>query len=573
MNNTKQITKQITKKTKKIRTTKNEKIRITPLGGVEEVAKNMYLVEINDEMFLLDAGLMFPEVEMIGIDAVIPDITYVLKNKEKLKGIFISNGHVSSIGALPYIAGEINCPIFGSKLALELLKNNLKSLGIKRRLKFRYVNEKSSYKFGNTDVTFFKTTYSMPDSLGIVLSTKKGNIVYTGEFKFDQSVSKEYKADMYEIAKLGQNKILALISDSTNASISGYNTPEVEAARQIEEAFYDANKRLIVTCYASNFLTMGHILRASIKQNRKILLLGEAINNAVRAARKLGYIKIEDDKFIKKENLKNYPKNEILILSSGQQGEPIEAIKNIAERRIKDITIEKDDTVMIAATPSPNMEVMLYNTLNLLSKLGANVVASSKKLHASSHATKEEVKMMINLIKPTYLIPVQGEYRNLKKHKDAAIETGMKEENIFLLEKGTTLDLTAKKAKVFKKNITVGNILIDGKSVGDVEDGVLKERKILANDGIFVASYAISRKTKKLIGRPCIQTKGFVYVKKSKELIKEAEQQVAQYIEKNPIRTIRDCKQIKIEIRKMLSSLLYDNTKRRPIIVVNFSLI
>ena len=573
MNNTKQITKQITKKTKKIRTTKNEKIRITPLGGVEEVAKNMYLVEINDEMFLLDAGLMFPEVEMIGIDAVIPDITYVLKNKEKLKGIFISNGHVSSIGALPYIAGEINCPIFGSKLALELLKNNLKSLGIKRRLKFRYVNEKSSYKFGNTDVTFFKTTYSMPDSLGIVLSTKKGNIVYTGEFKFDQSVSKEYKADMYEIAKLGQNKILALISDSTNASISGYNTPEVEAARQIEEAFYDANKRLIVTCYASNFLTMGHILRASIKQNRKIFLLGEAINNAVRAARKLGYIKIEDDKFIKKENLKNYPKNEILILSSGQQGEPIEAIKNIAERRIKDITIEKDDTVMIAATPSPNMEVMLYNTLNLLSKLGANVVASSKKLHASSHATKEEVKMMINLIKPTYLIPVQGEYRNLKKHKDAAIETGMKEENIFLLEKGNTLDLTAKKAKVFKKNITVGNILIDGKSAGDVEDGVLKERKILANDGIFVASYAISRKTKKLIGRPCRQTKGFVYVKKSKELIKEAEQQVAQYIEKNPIRTIRDCKQIKIEIRKMLSSLLYDNTKRRPIIVVNFSLI
>lgn len=573
MNNTKQITKQITKKTKKIRTTKNEKIRITPLGGVEEVAKNMYLVEINDEMFLLDAGLMFPEVEMIGIDAVIPDITYVLKNKEKLKGIFISNGHVSSIGALPYIAGEINCPIFGSKLALELLKNNLKSLGIKRRLKFRYVNEKSSYKFGNTDVTFFKTTYSMPDSLGIVLSTKKGNIVYTGEFKFDQSVSKEYKADMYEIAKLGQNKILALISDSTNASISGYNTPEVEAARQIEEAFYDANKRLIVTCYASNFLTMGHILRASIKQNRKIFLLGEAINNAVRAARKLGYIKIEDDKFIKKENLKNYPKNEILILSSGEQGEPIEAIKNIAERRIKDITIEKDDTVMIAATPSPNMEVMLYNTLNLLSKLGANVVASSKKLHASSHATKEEVKMMINLIKPTYLVPVQGEYRNLKKHKDAAIETGMKEENIFLLEKGTTLDLTAKKAKVFKKNITVGNILIDGKSVGDVEDGVLKERKILANDGIFVASYAINRKTKKLIGRPCIQTKGFVYVKKSKELIKEAEQKVAQYIEKNPIRTIRDCKQIKMEIRKMLSSLLYDNTKRRPIIVVNFSLI
>ncbi|MBU0279052.1 MULTISPECIES: ribonuclease J [unclassified Gemella] len=558
---------------KLIKKNNKEKIKITPLGGVEEIAKNMYLIEINDEMFLLDAGLMFPEVEMIGIDAVIPDITYIVKNKEKLKGIFLSNGHVSSMGAIPYIVDKINCPIFGSKLALEILKNNLRQLGIKKRLKFNYVNSKSAYKFNNTTVSFFKTTYSMPDSLGITLTTSQGNIVYTGEFKFDQSVSREYKADMFEIAKLGQSGVLALLSDSSNANTAGHNIPEQEAAEQIDSALSQANKRLIVTCYASNFLTMTHIVNSALNQGRKILLLGEAINNSIKTARKLGYMKIEDEKFIKTDELQNYPKNEILILSSGEQGEPIEAIKNITEKKVEGIKIEQDDTVMVAATPSPTMEVMLYETLNLLVQLGANVVASSKRLHASSHATKEELKLMLNMLNPKYFIPVQGEYRNLKKHAELAVETGVARENVYLLEKGSTLEILGQKTQVLKNNVPVGNVLVDGKSVGDVEAGVLKDRKVLANEGIFVASYAISRKTKELLGKPCIQTNGFVYVKKSAELIKEAEERVSEYIENNPIRSLRECSLIKAEIRSMLSSLLYDNTKRRPIIVVNFTIV
>ena len=549
------------------------KIRITPLGGVDEVAKNMYMIEIADEIFVLDAGLMFPETEMIGIDAVIPDISYLVRNKQKVKGIFLSNGHVSSMGAVPYIIDKLKCPVYGSKLTIDLLKNHLKHLGIKRRIKFYYVKENNKYDFNNASITFFKTTYSMPDSLGICIETSQGNIVYTGEFKFDQSVSKEYKSDIVKISTLGKKGVLALLSDSSNANMKGYNVPENEAAEQIDNAFYQANKRIIVTCYASNFLTISHIVRAALGQNRKLLLLGEAIEDSINTARNMNYLAIEDENLITVDELGNYPQNEICILSSGDQGEPIEAMKNIAEKNIKGIQIESGDTIMIAATPSPNMEVMLFQTLNLLVKLGAHVVTASKRLHAASHATREELKMMLNMLMPKFFVPVQGEFRNLRKHAEIAAETGVAANNIHILAKGTTLEISGNKAKVIPNNVTVGTILVDGRGIGDVEDSVLKDRKLLSNDGIFVASYAISRKEKILVGRPCIQTKGFVYVKKSMELIKEAEEKIIEYIENNPIKSIRECAAIKAEVRSMLSSLLYDNTKRKPIIIVNFTLI
>ncbi len=549
------------------------KIRITPLGGVDEVAKNMYMIEIADEVFVLDAGLMFPETEMIGIDAVIPDISYLVRNKQKVKGIFLSNGHVSSMGAVPYIIDKLKCPVHGSKLTIDLLKNHLKHLGIKRRIKFYYVKENNKYDFNNASITFFKTTYSMPDSLGICIETSQGNIVYTGEFKFDQSVSKEYKSDIVKISTLGKKGVLALLSDSSNANMKGYNVPENEAAEQIDNAFYQANKRIIVTCYASNFLTISHIVRAALGQNRKLLLLGEAIEDSINTARNMNYLAIEDENLITVDELGNYPQNEICILSSGDQGEPIEAMKNIAEKNIKGIQIESGDTIMIAATPSPNMEVMLFQTLNLLVKLGAHVVTASKRLHAASHATREELKMMLNMLMPKFFVPVQGEFRNLRKHAEIAAETGVAANNIHILAKGTTLEISGNRAKVIPNNVTVGNILVDGRGIGDVEDSVLKDRKLLSNDGIFVASYAISRKEKILVGRPCIQTKGFVYVKKSMELIKEAEEKIIEYIDSNPIKSIRECAAIKAEVRSMLSSLLYDNTKRKPIIIVNFTLI
>ena len=477
------------------------------------------------------------------------------------------------MGAVPYIIDKLKCPVYGSKLTIDLLKNHLKHLGIKRRIKFYYVKENNKYDFNNASITFFKTTYSMPDSLGICIETSQGNIVYTGEFKFDQSVSKEYKSDIVKISTLGKKGVLALLSDSSNANMKGYNVPENEAAEQIDNAFYQANKRIIVTCYASNFLTISHIVRAALGQNRKLLLLGEAIEDSINTARNMNYLAIEDENLITVDELGNYPQNEICILSSGDQGEPIEAMKNIAEKNIKGIQIESGDTIMIAATPSPNMEVMLFQTLNLLVKLGAHVVTASKRLHAASHATREELKMMLNMLMPKFFVPVQGEFRNLRKHAEIAAETGVAANNIHILAKGATLEISGNRAKVIPNNVTVGNILVDGRGIGDVEDSVLKDRKLLSNDGIFVASYAISRKEKTLIGRPCIQTKGFVYVKKSMELIKEAEEKIIEYIESNPIKSIRECAAIKAEVRSMLSSLLYDNTKRKPIIIVNFTLI
>ncbi|MDU1527946.1 MAG: ribonuclease J, partial [Gemella haemolysans] len=401
-NSSKQVVQNINNenkaKSQQNKSKKLAKIRITPLGGVEEVAKNMYMVEIGDEIYVLDAGLMFPETEMIGIDAVIPDISYLVRNKQKIKGIFLSNGHVSSMGAVPYIIDKLKCPVYGSKLTIDLLKNHLKQLGIKRRIKFYYVKDNNKYDFNNASVTFFKTTYSMPDSLGICIETSQGNIVYTGEFKFDQSVSKEYKSDIVKISTLGQKGVLALLSDSSNANVKGYNVPENEAAEQIDNAFYQANKRIIVTCYASNFLTISHIVRAALAQNRKILLLGQAIEASINTARNMNYLQIEDSNLISIEELKDYPQNEVCILSSGDQGEPIEAMKNIAEKKVNGIQIESGDTIMVAATPSPNMEVMLFQTLNLLVKLGANVVTASKRLHAASHATKEALKMMLNML-------------------------------------------------------------------------------------------------------------------------------------------------------------------------------
>lgn len=352
------------------------------------------------------------------------------------------------MGAIPYIIDKLKCPVYGSKLTIDLLKNHLKHLGIKRRIKFYYVKENNKYEFNNANVTFFKTTYSMPDSLGICIETSQGNIVYTGEFKFDQSVSKEYKSDIVKISTLGQKGVLALLSDSSNANVKGYNVPENEAAEQIDNAFYKANKRIIVTCYASNFLTISHIVKAALTQNRKILLLGEAIQDSINTARDMKYLNIEDENLISIENLKDYPQNEICILSSGDQGEPIEAMKNMAEKKIKGIQIDEGDTIMIAATPSPNMEVMLFQTLNLLVKLGAHVVTASKRLHAASHATREELKMMLNMLMPKHFIPVQGEFRNLRKHAEIAEETGVSKENIHILQKGTTLEISGNKQKL-----------------------------------------------------------------------------------------------------------------------------
>ncbi|HIV81280.1 MAG TPA: ribonuclease J [Candidatus Salinicoccus merdavium] len=542
-------------------------IKIIPLGGVGEIAKNMYIVEVDDEMFILDAGLMFPEDEMLGVDIVIPDISYIKENKNKLKGIFLSHGHEDAIGAIPYIAGELNVPIYGSKLTLALVKDRLKQKGVNKKVKFYTINSKSKMKFKNVAMNFFEVSHSIPDAYGVSLETKYGSIVYTGEFKFDQSLTGDYRynmAKMYEIA--GEKGVLALISDSTEAEKPGYNTAENVVEDQILDGFYKANGRIIVSCYASNFVRIQQVLNNAVKTKRKVSFLGRTLESSFKTARNLGYFDIPEGLLVPIHEIKDYPKNETVIIASGSQGEPIEALGQMS-RGSHDVTnIKEGDTVFILTTPSSNMEVILYSTLNDLVKAGANVVTPSQNTHASGHGLSEELKMMLNVMKPKYFIPVQGEFKMQIAHAKLAAETGVAPENIFLLEKGDVASYDGD-TMISAEKVTAGNTLIDGSGVGDVGNIVLRDRRLLSEDGIFIAVITIDPAERTIVAGPELQSRGFVYVKKSEDLLNEAESRVTDIVNDALMEKKLDWSTIKQSIRDDLGKYLYDSTKRRPMII------
>lgn len=544
----------------------NEHIKMTPLGGVGEIAKNMYIVEVDDEMFMLDAGLMFPEDEMLGIDVVIPDINYVLENKEKLKGIFLSHGHVDAIGALKYIMNQIDAPIYGSRLTIALVKDRMKDAKINKKIKYYTVNNDSVMRFKNVNVSFFSTSHSIPDSLGIVIHTSHGAIVYTGEFKFDQSLSGSYRPDITKMGQIGDSGVLMLISDSTEAEKPGYNTPENVIESHINDEFAKANGRIIVSCYASNFIRIQQVLNSAARNNRKVSFLGKSLESSFNIARKLGYFDIKDQLLIPIKDVEKYPKNEIVIIATGTQGEPIEALAQMAMNKHNILNIEEGDTVFITTTPSSNMEVILGSTINHLVKAGAHVVPTNKKIHASGHGCMEELKLMLNLMKPTYFVPVQGEFKMQIAHAKLAAEAGVLPEHIFLLEKGDCLNFDGENMLPNEK-VTAGNVLIDGIGVGDVGNIVLRDRRLLSEDGIFIAVVTIDPKNRTIVAGPQIQSRGFVYVRESEALLKEAEEKVQAIVEDGLTKNKIEWAEIKQEMRDKLSKLLYEHTKRRPMII------
>ncbi len=509
---------------------KNKDIRIIPLGGVGEIAKNMYIVEVDDEMFILDAGLMFPEDEMLGVDIVIPDITYVLENKARLKGIFLTHGHEHAIGAVSYILEQLDVPVYGSKLTLALVKENMKARNIKKKVRYYTVNHDSVMKFKNVNITFFNTTHSIPDSLGICIHTSYGAIVYTGEFKFDQSLQGNYAPDLKRMSEIGENGVFALISDSTEAEKPGYNTPENVIETHIYDAFAKAKGRIIVSCYASNFIRIQQVLNTASKLNRKVSFLGRSLESSFNIARKMGYFDIPKDLLIPIDEVENYPKNEVVIIASGMEGEPIEALSQMARNKHKIMNIQKGDSVYLAITASANMEVIIGNSLNELVRAGAHIVPNNKKIHASSHGCMEELKMMLNIMKPEYFIPVQGEFKMQIAHAKLANETGVAPEKIFLVEKGDVMHYDGKDMTLSEK-VTSGNVLIDGIGVGDVGNIVLRDRHLLAEDGIFIAVVTLDPKHRRIAAGPEIQSRGFVYVRESEELLKEAEEKVREIVE------------------------------------------
>ncbi|MEB7723454.1 ribonuclease J2 [Mammaliicoccus fleurettii] len=545
---------------------KNDKIRIIPLGGVGEIAKNMYIVEVDEEMFMLDAGLMFPEDEMLGVDVVIPDIQYVIENKEKLKGIFLSHGHEDSIGAVSYILEKLDAPVYGSRLTIALVKDHMKARKINKKVRYYTVNKDSVMRFKNVNVTFFNTTHSIPDSLGVCIHTSYGSIVYTGEFKFDQSLQGAYAPDIAKMTEIGQNGVFALISDSTEAEKPGYNVPENVIESHIVDEFAKANGRIIVSCYASNFIRIQQVLNAASKLNRKVSFLGRSLESSFNVARKLGYFNIPENLLVPVHDISKYPKNEMIIIATGMQGEPIEALGQMAQQRHPIMNILEGDNVYISTTASANMEVIIGQTLNELVKAGAHIMPNNKKTHASSHGCMEELKMMLNLMKPEYFIPVQGEFKMQIAHAKLAAETGVNPEKIFLLEKGDVVNFDGEKMLANEK-VTAGNVLIDGIGVGDVGNIVLRDRHLLAEDGIFIAVVTLDPKNRKIVGGPEIQSRGFVYVRESEELLNDASEKVREIVEEGLLQKKIEWSEMKQNMRDNLGKYLYEQTKRRPMII------
>ncbi|MCD8914701.1 ribonuclease J2 [Staphylococcus simulans] len=545
---------------------KNENIRIIPLGGVGEIAKNMYIVEVDDEMFMLDAGLMFPEDEMLGVDVVIPDIQYVVENKDRLKGIFLSHGHEHAIGAVSYVLEQVDAPVYGSKLTLALVKEYMKERKIDKKIRYYTVNNESVMRFKNVNVSFFNTTHSIPDSLGVTIHTSYGAIVYTGEFKFDQSLQGNYAPDLKKMTEIGEEGVFALISDSTEAEKPGYNTPENVIESHMLDAFTKVKGRLIVSCYASNFIRIQQVLNIAKKLNRKVSFLGRSLESSFNIARKMGYFDIPKDLLIPINEVKNYPKNEVVIIATGMQGEPVEALNQMARQKHKIMNIEEGDSVFLAMTASANMEVIIGDTLNELARAGADIIPNSKKIHASSHGCMEELKMMINIMKPEYFIPVQGEFKMQIAHAKLAAEAGVAPEKIFLAEKGDVLNFDGE-TMILNEKVESGNVLIDGIGVGDVGNIVLRDRHLLAEDGIFIAVVTLDPKNRQIAAGPEIQSRGFVYVRESEALLKEAEEKVREIVELGLQERRIEWSEIKQNMRDKISKLLFENTKRRPMII------
>ncbi|MFP5111301.1 ribonuclease J [Bacillaceae bacterium C204] len=544
----------------------NNSIKIITLGGVGEIGKNMYLVEVDKDIFIIDAGLMFPEEEMLGIDIVIPDITYLKENKERVKAIFLTHGHEDHIGALSYVLRQIDVPVYGTKLTLALANAKLKEQDFFGQPNFIEVQSDTVVNLDAVDVSFFKTNHSIPDSVGICIHTSEGIIVYTGDFKFDQAATKLYKPEIGKMASIGEQGVLCLLSDSTEAEKPGYTASEAIVEREMSNAFYNAPGRIIAACFASDINRIQHIFNAAKENGRKVAVVGKSLERIYHIALDLGYLEVAEDLIIPTNELKDYQDREIVVLMTGSQGEPIEALQKMAKQMDKVVNIQKGDTVLIAASPLRGSEVFLFKTIDMLFRAGANVISGKRTIHVSSHGSQEELKFMINLMKPKYLVPVHGEYRMLKAHRKVALECGLIDEQIIIPDRGDILEWKEGRLAISGK-VPSGNILIDGIGVGDVGNIVLRDRRLLSQDGILIVVVTLKKQDKSIVAGPEIISRGFVYVRESEKLMEESTKLVRDIVDRNIAKESFEWSSLKQEIREELNRNLYEKTKRRPMIL------
>ncbi|MBC2035760.1 ribonuclease J [Listeria booriae] len=546
---------------------KAKQIKIIPLGGVDESGKNLYVAEVDDAIYVMDTGLMFPEDELLGIDVVIPDIKYLEDNQERIEAIFLTHGHEDAIGALPYVLAKIKAPVYGTELTIALAKAALKEHKKVRFNDFHIVDEKTKLSLKNVDAEFFRTTHTIPDSVGIVLNTSVGAIVYTGDFKFDQSAKPGYETSLGHIAEIGEKGVLALLSDSSEAEHAGTTSSDSLIDEQIRHAFRSASGRIIVACVASNLVRLQQVLDASFATNRKVAIVGKELERVFDISVKLNKINLQsDDLVVPLKEIKKLNDDQMVIIETGNLGEPIQSLQLMTQGKHPKINVQKGDTVYITSTPSPSSETILAKTIDMLYKADATVLTMSRDLFVSGHGSQDDLKLMLNLMKPKYFIPVHGEYRMLVSHAKLAYEIGMPKSNVFVAGKGEVIEY--KNGRMTAGNrVFAGNTLIDGLGVGDVGNIVLRDRKLLSEDGIFIVVITLNRKSKAIISGPEIISRGFIYVRESEHLIEKSSEVVTKIVEKNLQDKEFEWAKLKQDIRDQLNRYLFEQTKRRPMIL------
>lgn len=541
-----------------------QKLKVIPLGGLGEIGKNMTAIEYDDELIVIDCGIAFPDEDMYGVDLIIPDISYLIENESKLKGIFITHGHEDHIGAIPFILKQVNIPIYGTRLTIGLIENKLKEHGLLATTSLNIIKPRESAKFNHLEVEFIRNTHSIADSCSLAIHTPVGIIFHTGDFKVDLTPIDNEPMDFERISELAKEGILLLMSDSTNVERKGYTMSERAISETFTKLFEHATGRIIVATFASNIHRMQQIIDASKQYNRKVAFSGRSMENISKVATELGYLHIDDDQLVNIHNINSVADDELTLIVTGSQGEPMGALARIAFSNHRHIKLKPNDLFIISASPIPGNDKLIGRVINELYRKGCNVIYKDlEAVHVSGHACQEELKLILRLTHPKFFMPVHGEYRHLVHHKNLAEKVGIPKDNIVVLSTGQVLELTPHSAEV-NGRVRTGAIFVDGIGVGDVGNVVLRDRRMLAEGGMLIVVATIDKESKTLVSEPYIVTRGFVYVKESEDLMNEVKQITQTEIEMLLENETNEILVMKNRIKKALERYLYEKTKRRP---------
>lgn len=546
---------------------KKSNLKIIALGGLEEIGKNMTVFEYEDEIIIVDCGLEFPTDDMLGVDLVIPDVTYLERNKDKIKGMVITHAHEDHIGAIPYILKQINVPIYGTRLTISLIENKLEEHKLLRSTKLHVVEQGQTVNFGKMQVEFIRSCHSIPDAVMLAIFTPVGTIMHTGDFKIDYTPINSEMTDLARIAEIGKNGVLALLSDSTNSERKGYTMSESTVGDVFDRLFVNCTKRIVVATFASNIHRIQQIVDSAVENGRKIAVCGRSMINNIETAVKLGYMKAPENTFIDIDLIKNYPDDRLVIITTGSQGETMSALTRMAAGEHKKVEITPNDLVIISATPIPGNEKLVSNVIDDLMQIGAEVVYSAlEDIHVSGHACQEEQKLILALTKPKFFIPVHGEYRQLKAHSETAKMMGVDPNNIFMSVNGRVLELNQNEAK-FTTSVPSGKILVDGLGVGDVGSVVLRDRQHLSQDGLIVIVMTMDNNTGEIVSGPDVISRGFVYVRESENLMDDVKKVIREEVQMLENQGVRDWATIKSTLKDHVRDYIFQKTKRNPMIL------